>query len=180
MSLDAFSSFDWRSLNKYASPQAMEDFNVFLEALPQRANKMLLITAGVIWAAAAAMGLFAAVKMQDVSERKMELDEAQALNPNVPLLRNKPVSAKEVARFVDELRETYKGLEIKGNGANIVIMAKATSRFGEFREAVGHVQNGGVGWRVNLDRFCIGLECQQYPLAAAMKINRVSVENATQ
>ncbi|MCB1782476.1 MAG: hypothetical protein KDI13_00625 [Alphaproteobacteria bacterium] len=159
------------------SPQAMEDLNVFLEHLPQNANKTLLIVAAVIWSAAGALGLFTAVKIQEHTARAMDLEQAQALLPVVPKLQDQPVNAKEVATFVDELKQTYKGLDIKGNSANIVIIAKGTGQFGEFREAIGHVQNGGAGWRVNLDKLCVGRECPQYPLAAALKINRVTVSN---
>lgn len=173
--MQSIPSFDIAMLNRLASPKAMEDLNVFLEKLPQNANKMLLIIAAVIWCVAGALGLFTAVKIQEKAAVDKELAEAQALLPIVPQLKDAPVSAKEVAKFVDELKDTYKGLEIKGNSANIVLMAKATASFGEFREAIGHVQNGGAGWRVNLDRLCVGRECPQYPLAAALKINRITV-----
>lgn len=155
----------------------MEDLNRFLEKLPHHADKTLLVVAGIIWGVAGALGLFTAVKIQDLSVLSSELAEAEALLPKVPTIQNKPVSAKEVAGFVEDMSTIYTGLDVKGNAANIVITAKSTGQFGEFREAVGHVQNGGAGWRVSLDRFCIGTECQQYPLAAAMKINRVSVDN---
>lgn len=167
--------FDWRSLGKYMSPKAIDDMNHFLEKMPQNTNKALLIAAGVIWAVAASLGLYTTVKMQEFSKIAMEREEAKALVPKVPSIQDKPVDAKLIAAFVEELQDTYKGLEIKGNSANIVIRAKSTAQFGEFREAIGHVQNGGSGWRVNIDRLCVGKECQQFPLAASLKINQVSV-----
>ena len=169
-------NFNWQSLKRYMDPKAMDDMNVFLEKLPQNTNKTLLIIAGVIWAAAAGLGLFTTVKIQEFSELSSERGETAALVPSVPQIKDKPVSPKEVASFVEELQETYKGLEIKGNSSNIVIRAKSTAQFGEFREAVGHVQNGGSRWRVNVDKLCIGKECKQYPLAAALKINLISVD----
>lgn len=171
-----FGKFDYRALNKYLNPKAADDLNAFLEKLPQNSNKTVLIVAGVIWACAAALGLFTTMKIQEFSRLSGENAEAQALLPRVPVLKDMPVDAAAIKTFVDELQKTYKGLEITGNATDIVIRAKATAQFGEFREAIGHVQNGGSGWRVNIDRLCVGKECQQYPLSASLKINKVSVE----
>lgn len=176
MDVKKLGNFDWRTLNKYLSPKAMDDLNAFLEKLPQNTNKSLLITAGVIWAFAAALGLFTTVKMQEFSKLSVEHEEAQALLPIVPKIEDKPVGAREVKAFVDELERVYKGLEIKANSSNIIITGRSTSMFGQFREAIGHVQNGGLGWRVNVERLCVGKECSQQPLAASLKINKVSVE----
>ena len=116
------------------------------------------------------------VNIQDVSQRSVELKEASALLPAVPRIQDKSVSAKEVKAFVDELQKTYKGLEIKGSSSNIIVSAKSTAMFSQFREAIGHIQSGGLGWRVNVDKMCVGKECKPNPLAASLKINKVSVE----
>ena len=177
MQMKSLTKFDFRALNKYTSPKAMDDLNAFLEKLPQNANKSLLMIAAVIWGCAAAVSLYTTVKIQEFSESSVEGENAKALLPIVPKIQDKPVSARDVDAFVDNLQETYKGLEIKGNGANIIIRAKSTADFGQFREAIGHVQNGGSGWRVNVDKLCIGKECKQYPLSASLKINTVTVED---
>jgi hypothetical protein len=174
--LKGIQKFDWRSLNKFASSKAADDLNVFLEKLPHNSSKTMLIVAGVIWANAAAMGLFTTMKMQEFSEISAAKAEAGAVLPRVPTIKDTAVDAGEVKTFVDELQKTYKGLEIAGSSSNIMVRAKGTSQFGEFREAVGHIQNGGSGWRVNIDRLCVGKECQQFPLSASLKINKVSVE----
>jgi hypothetical protein len=169
-------NFDWRSLQKYASPKAADDLNAFLEKLPQNTNKSILVVAGVIWACAGLLGLFTTIKIQEFSRLSAESSEAKAVLPRVPILKDTSVDAAAVKTFVDELQKTYKGLEIAGNSSDIVIRAKSTAQFGEFREAVGHVQNGGSGWRVNVDKLCVGKECKQYPLSASLKINKVRVE----
>ena len=176
MEFKKLQEFDWRSLNKYTSPKAMDDLNAFLEKLPQNTNKYLLITVAVIWSAAGVLGLFTAVKMQEFAEISVEREEAKSLLPNVPQIKNQAVNAKAVKDFVDELQEIYKGLEIKGNSSDIIINAKSTAQFGQFREAVGHIQNGGDGWRVDVKNLCVGRECKQYPLSAVLNINSVTVE----
>ena len=168
-------NFDWRSLQKYTSPQASEDLNAFLEKLPQNTSQTMLIIAGVVWAAAGATGLYATVQSQKLLEMRAELEEAQALQPEVPSIRDVAVNPKEVQTFIGRTAEVYKGLEMKAQGPTVNISASSTAYFGQFREAVGHVQNGGSGWRVNIERLCVGRECERNPLAASLKINKVSV-----
>ena len=78
--------------------------------------------------------------------------------------------------YVEKTNDVYKGLTIKAQGPSVIITAKSTGYFGQFREAIGHIQNGGSGWRVNIDRLCVGRECDRSSLAAALKINKVSVK----
>jgi hypothetical protein len=167
---------DYKVIAKVLNPRSYSNLDVFLESLPQNTNKTLLIITAVIWVSAGVLGLFATVKMQEVSELSVERMEASALLPAVPRIQDKPVSTKDVMTFVDELQKTYKGLEIKGGSSNIIVTSKSTSMFGQFREAIGHIQNGGLGWRVNVEKLCVGKECSPNPLAASLKINKVSVE----
>jgi len=171
-----FKNIDYKAIAKYLNPRSFSNLDVFLETLPQNTSKTMLIIVAAVWACAGAMGLFATVKMQEASQLSVERMEASALLPAVPRIQDKPVRTKDVMAFVDELQKTYKGLEIKGGSSNIVVTAKSTSMFGQFREAIGHIQNGGLGWRVNVDKLCVGKECSPNPLAASLKINKVSVE----
>jgi hypothetical protein len=175
-SLSSMKSFNWSSLKKLVSPQASEDLNAFLEKLPQHVGQTMLIIVGVVWACAGGLGLYTTIQLKALTELRAELQEAQALQPIVPMIKDVPVAPQEVKDFVKKTAAIYKGLEIKDQGSSIVITADSTAQFGAFREAVGHVQNGGSGWRVNVDRLCVGRECERKPLAAALKINKVSVD----
>ncbi len=177
LNVESLKSLNFNSLRKLTTPQAADELNNFLEKLPKNTSKSILIVTGVIWACAAILGLYTTIKMQELSEISAKRQEAQALLPAVPKIQDKPVSSAEVKTFVDELQKTYKGLEIKGSSSNIIINAKSTAQFGQFREAIGHIQNGGFGWRVNVEKLCVGKECKQFPLSATLKINKVSVEN---
>jgi hypothetical protein len=174
----SLSSFNWRSLQKLTSPQAANDLNHFLEKLPQNAGQTMLIIAGVTWAVGGAMGLYTTVQLQQLTKLRAELQDAQSLLPAVPVIRDISVDRNSVAEFVARTKDTYKDLVINANGTSIVISADSTGKFGQFREAVGHVQNGGSGWRVSVDRLCVGRECDKQPLTAALKINKVSVDKA--
>lgn len=172
-----FKSFDFKSIQKYFGPKATEDFNVFLENLPHNVGKTVLIAGAIVWGMAAASGLFTVIQTQKLTELRAELKETEALKPSVPKIKNVPIGKVEVENFVEKAKESYKGLVIRANGSTIIITAKTTRSFTEFREAIGHVQNGGNGWRVSLEKLCVGRECdKQFALAASLKVNKVSVE----
>jgi len=171
-----FKSFDWRSLQKYLQPQAANDLNAFLERLPQTAGNTVLIAAAIAWTAAASAGLYTFVQTKQMIELRAKLKDTKALQPLVPKITDVAVKADEVTKFAKELSEIYRGLNIKSQGATIQISAADTARFAEFREAIGHVQNGGSGWRVSVERLCVGRECDREKLAALLKINKVSVD----
>ena len=171
-----FKNFDWRVLKKYTSAKATNDLNAFLEALPQRTGQTALIAAGIAWTCAAAAGLYTVVQTQNLTTLRAELKETQALQPPVPKIRDVPIDREAVQSFAQTLSEIYPGLDIKSQGAAIQISAGSTGSFGQFREALGHVQNGGQGWRVNVERLCVGRECSSDKLAALLKINKVSVD----
>ncbi len=170
-----FKSFNWRSLQKYMQPQAANDLNAFLEKMPQTVGNQVLIAGGVAWAIAAMLGLYTFVQTKQMIELRATLKETSALVPVVPKITDVAVSAAEVTQFAKEMADTYRGLTIKATGSTIQISATDTARFAEFREAIGHVQNGGSGWRVSVERLCVGRECDREKLAALLKINKVSV-----
>lgn len=169
-------TFDWRSLQKYLQPQATNDLNAFLERLPQTAGNQVLIAGGIAWAMAAVLGLYTFIQTQQMIELRAKLKDTQALQPIVPKISDIAVAPAEVAKFAKEMAEIYRGLSIKSNGSSIQISATDTGRFAEFREAIGHVQNGGSGWRVSVEKLCVGRECDREKLAALLKINKVSVQ----
>lgn len=169
-------SFDWRKLQRYLGPQATGELNAFIERLPQTAGQTILIAAGIAWASGAAVGLFATIKTQELVELRTKLSETKALQPAVPRIRDVPVAQAEVQDFAKVLASTYPGLTVKQQGPSIFITAPSTGSFGQFREAIGHVQNGGSGWRVNMEKLCVGRECAKDKLAALLKINKVSIE----
>lgn len=168
-------SFDWRSLQKYLQPQTANDLNAFLERLPQTVGNQVLIAAGVAWTMAATLGLYTFIQTQQMIELRAKLKDTAALTPAVPKITDVAVSAAEIQEFTKDLAEIYRGLNVRVSGSTIQISATDTARFAEFREAIGHVQNGGTGWRVNVERLCVGRECDREKLAAILKINKVSV-----
>lgn len=152
--------------------------NKFLEKLPQNTSNVFLIMTAVVWGAAATVGLYVTVKVQSLTELRAEYQEAQALQPHVPQVSNVAVPPADVKDFTARIAEIYLDLAIKPAGAKIELSSSSLINFGQFREAVGHVQNGGSGWRVNVESLCVGKECRGQPLSAVLRINKVKVVEA--
>lgn len=175
--LKSLQSVNWLSTwRKLTNAQASNDFLKFMERLPQNSGQTMLIIAGVTWAAVGALGLFTTIQVQKLTETRAKLQEAQALKPIVPVIKDVAVNPQEVSDFLTRTANIYTTLEIKGQGSSITVTAPTTAQFAAFREAISHIQSGGSGWRVNIDRLCVGRECEGKPLSASLNINKVSVD----
>lgn len=177
MALD-LKKFDFRSLQKLTDPKAAGDLNAFLEKLPQNAGQTVLVAAGIAWAMAGALGLYSSIQARQLTELRAELKEAEALTPIVPKIKDVPIPTAEIETFIKKVEPSYPGLKFQVKGSAIIITSTQTSNFAKFREAIGHMQNGGSGWRVALDKMCVGRECGNADkLAVSLNVNKVSVEN---
>lgn len=169
-------SFDFRSLNKFLSAQASDDLNKFLEQLPTNAGKSVLIAAGIAWGAVAALSLNMFVQTKQLTEMRGEIEKAEAVQPVVPVIKSQPVDPAAVKAWAEEATKLYSSLTINANNNTVSVMAKDTAAYAEFREALGHALNGGQGWKVNLEGFCLGRECVQNSLEAVLKIEKLSID----
>ena len=172
----ATGSFDWKSLQKLMNPQAADDFSRFLEVVPQHAGKGALIAGGVAWGFAAALGLFTMMQMKDLTEMRAKLQEAEALKPIVPTLTMTPVDGGELKALVEELKKVYPDLNVNASGSKITVQSKKTSDYFIFREALGHITNGGKGWRTAVESLCVGRECKQNALDASVKVEKLKID----
>lgn len=172
----AGSAFDFRSLQKYLSPQATDDFNKFLEKIPQHAGHGVLIAAGIAWGMAAAFGLVTMMQAKQITELRAQLQGEEALKPVVPVVMMTAVSPDELKRLVEGLKTIYPTLTINQSGGKITVQSKDTASYAEFREALGHVVNGGTNWKIGVEGFCVGRECQQNSLDAALKVEKLVID----
>ena len=170
------SSFDFRSLNRLFTSQASDDLNKFLEKMPQNAGNAVLIAAGIAWASAAAFGLFAMMQTQQLTTLKGELQATEALKPIVPTLTMVDVSKEEIATLATSLKAVYTGLLVTPNNNILTIQSRDTAQFPQFRELLGQVANGGLGWKVSIESFCVGRECAQNALDAKLKIQKMKID----
>lgn len=165
-----------RTLRQLTHPSAASDLGKFVEKLPVNAGNTMLMIAGVAWAVAGATGLYVTVQAQQLTELRTKLQDAKALQPIVPQIVDVAIAPAEVSKFAEQLKDVYPGVQVKAAGSEINISAQNTGSFGQFREAIGHVQNGGDGWRVAVSSLCVGRECKGPPLQASLKINKVDIK----
>lgn len=180
MNTDIFKNFDANTFfKKITSPKASGDLNAFLENLPKKTGQTLLIMTGVAWAGVGLVAVYATMQLQAFTELRAELQETEAVNPAVPSIENRSVSREEVDTFVKQAEKIYKNIAFDAKGNTITISGNSTQLFGRFREAVGHVQNGGKGWRVTIKELCVGRECKESkkkPLDITLNINRIEIK----
>ena len=157
------------------NPQAADDLGRFLDVVPQHVGKGALIAGGVAWGFAAAIGLFTVMQVKDLTELRAKLQESEALKPIVPTLKMVPVAPDEFKRLTDDLKKTYPDLAINVSGTKITIQSKKTSDYDLFREATGHIVNGGVGWKVSVESLCVGRECKQNALDSAIRVEKIQI-----
>ncbi len=174
------SNFDFKQLNatinKYLSPQGMNDMNLFLEQMPMRAGYGVLIAGGVVWLIAGLAVVYATTVAKDVAGIRAELIKSEALKPVVPKLVKTPVPANQVTRFVERVNPLYKDVTINGSGGNIKVGASSGRYFGAFREAINHAYNGGQRWRLSLESLCVGRECEGGFLQGSFSVNTLKVQ----
>ena len=169
---------DLKKLNNLLSPRSFNDLNNFIEKLPQNAGQTVLITAAIAWAFTAAHGLFTTIKAQDLNNLRAQLQDAKALKPIVPVLKETPVAAKTLQDLAAKLSEIYKNLEIRANGNTLIVSAGTTNLFNAFREAVMQIGNSESGWKIDVASMCLGRECPQKQLAITLKIAKINIDKS--
>ena len=169
-------SFDWKSLQKYLNPQAANDFSRFMDTVPVHAGKGVLIAAGIAWAAVAAIGFFAVLQTKEITELRASLAESEAVKPMVPVLTLESVSNDELNKIVEKFKTVYPSLNTSSNSGTISIKSKQTADFAQFREAIGHLVNGGKGWKLEVNSLCVGRECKEGGLNATLKVQKLKID----
>lgn len=165
------------ALNKYLSPQGMNDANRFLEQMPMRAGYGVLIAGGVVWLLAGLAVVYATTVAKDVAEIRADLMKSEALKPVVPKIVKTPVPAQQVNDFIEKIDPLYKDVSIKSPGAGrISVKASNGLYFGAFREAINHAYNGGQRWRLSLQSLCVGRECKGSFLSGEFAVNTLKIQ----
>ena len=173
--------FDYRKLQKYLSPQAFNDLNEFLESLPLRAGYGLLIAAGIAWLMAGAATFYAIIQAQQVAELRTELLKADALKPQVPKIVRKPVQEGDVRAFARKIDKVYDNVKVTSLNDVISLQGSSGIYYGAFREAVGHLFNGGnaargESWRIGVKSLCVGRECKPNFLNGQFQVYKLAVD----
>lgn len=168
--------FDWKSLQRYLNPEAASDFSRFMDTVPVHAGKGVLIAAGIAWAAVAGIGFFTVLQTKEITELRASLSESEAVKPLVPVLTLEAVSNEELKKIVERFKTVYPTLNTTTNSGTITIQSKQTANFAQFREAIGHLVNGGRGWKLEVNSLCVGRECKDSGLSAVLKVQKLKID----
>lgn len=161
-------------VQKYTSPHAIKDFDLFLDALPVRVGYNALIATGLVWALGAAAIWFTSKETEKVSQLHTSLMEVEALRPPVPVLQYVPVSADTLQPLAKKIMETYKGINLSATTAGAVtVSASDTDYFPQFLAAISYLQRGGKNWKVQINSLCVGRDCVSSKLDAKLKVEIV-------
>jgi hypothetical protein len=171
-------NIDWNALKRYTSPQAIKDFNVFLDALPLNVGYNALIAAGMAWIIAGVAVLFTSMEVEKVSKLRTELAKVVALKPPIPIIQYIPVPEASLKDIEKKISDTYKGISFAGGASSLTVSAADTDYFPQFLAAVNTLQNGGRNWRMGVTSLCVGRDCTGSKLSAAFKLEIAKVGEA--
>jgi hypothetical protein len=167
------------TIKRLMSPNAYKNLDVFLEQMPLRAGYAGLIAGVACLLLACVSVMYVVVQAGKLMHLRADILKAEALKPTVPVIAKSPVADEDIAAFIKKMTEFYPQLRFTAPAdGNIEIRAKTTDKYGAFREAVGHVFNGGKGWRIDIKSMCVGRECKNNNDAVygAFKIHRLRVD----
>jgi hypothetical protein len=165
------------ALKRYFSPGAYKDLDVFLEQLPMRAGKLVIIAGVTAWLVAGCCIVYVVTQANHVMGLRADILKAETLKPTVPVITQVPVDGPEVDAFAKHLVELYPQIQVMAQGNRIEIRGQTTDKYGAFREAVGHTFNGGTDWRLNVEEMCVGRECKaNTALYGAFTVYRLRVD----
>lgn len=174
-------SLNFSQLAKYLKPEAGDDFNRFLDSVPDHVGKAALIAAGIAWASAAGLGLFTMIKTQELAAAKAELDEKQAVKPSVPSLNKVSAKKSQIEALIKDIEPMYEGLEFRVNNNKVTVLSKSLQGYPQFRDALGHLANIQPNsrrpvWVASIDSLCVGRECKSDKLVATVSLSTVEVK----
>ncbi len=170
--------FDLGQIKKLMSPHAYKDMDSFVREMPERAGQTILLAGGVVWLIAATGFVFSTVESEKIAKLRADVFKAEALKPVVPTIVNRPVDSEALKNFAEMANAQYPNVEIASQGEKIVLKATSSAAYWSWREAVGHVFNGGEGWRLSVDAMCVGRECKDGFLNATFAVNTLEVQQA--
>lgn len=172
--------FDFKAfnaaINKYLSPQGMNDMNRFIEQMPLRAGHGILIAGGIAWFVGGLAVVYATTVAKDIADIRAELIKSEALKPVVASLVRQPVANDDIAKFVERVNPLYKDVQISTKGSKVTMVSSSGRYFGAFREAINHAYNGGQRWRLSLESLCVGRECDGGFLSGTFNVNTLKVQ----
>ena len=116
------------------------------------------------------------MQTKELTELRGKLRGQRSAQTNCSNRNMSAVSDAEIKPFIEGIKPIYSGITMNNSGNTVTIQSKDTAQFSQFREAIGHVANGGLGWKVRVEGFCVGRECKSNPLDAVLKVEKLNID----
>lgn len=172
-------AIDMAALQRLANPQAIKDFDRFLDAMPLNVGYNALIAAGIAWVLAGIGVLFASMEASKVTALRADLMEIESLRPPIPELEYVAIGKSNLSELAKKMEKLYPGITILVDGeGSVTVSGSAVSYYPQFRAAIGHFQSGGKSWHVNVEQLCVGRECKGPSLQAELSVEAAHIAEA--
>ena len=168
---------DAATVKRLLSPHSYKNLDTFVEQMPLRAGQGAIIAGIASWVLACLAVTYVVMQANNIMTLRADILKAEALKPTVPVINKVPAADADVAEFVKKIAELYPQINFVSAANRIEMRAGSTDKYGAFREAVGHIFNGGKGWRVDVDTMCVGRECKaNTPVYGAFTVYTLRVD----
>jgi len=165
------------TIKRYTSPHAYRNLDAFVEQLPVRASYAAVAAGAASLVLACLAVTYVVIQANTIMTLRADILKAEALKPTVPVINKVAVDNAEVQNFVKKIKDFYPQLNFATSGGRIDVTSPAVDKYGAFREVVGHLFNGGKGWRVAVESMCVGRECKNnMPIQGSFSIHRLRVD----
>jgi hypothetical protein len=169
-------AFDLNSMKRLFSTRAMKDAEELVMEMPERAGQSILIAGGIAWLIAAAGFVYVTMDAQKLAELRSEVFKTESLRPVVPTIVRQPVDKAQIDGFLAQNNDRYNNVLMEYKNNRLAVRTSSSSAFWAWREAIGHVFNGGEGWRINVHSLCVGRECKGDFLNGQFEVNTLTVQ----
>ena len=175
--MKGFDNINMRTFQRYTSPQAIKDFDKFMDDMPTNVGYNALIAAGMAWLIAGAAVVFTSIEIGKVTSLRTEMMKIETLQPSIPVLKYTPVGKTEIDNLGKKIEETYVGIKIISTSeGEATISASDTDNWPQFIGAVNTMGNGAKNWKTKFTSLCVGRDCTGSKLSAVVKIDYVRID----
>ena len=154
------SKFDIARIQRTFSDESMRNFNDFVENLPKRTSKNILIAAAVSWAFVGVCAVYINIMSSSVATLRADVLKADALKPLVPAITEISVPAAEMTPKLETAKKVFTGLNINVADGNVALSAEDSKLYGAFLQTSYAVMSLGEGYKVTLKELCEGAQCK--------------------
>lgn len=175
------SKFDFATIQRSLSDEGVRGFNDFVENLPKRTSKNILIAAAVAWAMAGLCCVYINIMATNVATLRAEVLKTDALKPMVPTVIENNALAADLTPKMDLSKKAFKELTINVSDGNITVSATDGKQYGPFMQTAYAVMALGEGYKITLKELCEGSGCTTANkpfLYASFDVKKLEVKGA--